>query len=105
MGTAPAVTSATEKKTPAASAAPAIANPLESDFDLLSLSQQSGQPQTVPTKPSIANDLLGLGDGSTDNNSEFDEFVGAQKTNTCCVSFCSSGKSTTAVSRKFHDWK
>jgi len=80
--TAPAVTSATEKKTPAAAAAPAVANPLESDFDLLSLSQQPGQPQTVPTKPAIANDLLGLGDGSTDNNSEFDEFVGAQKSNT-----------------------
>jgi len=77
---APAVTSATEnKKTPV----PAVAKPLESDFDLLSLSQQSGQPQTVPTKPAIANDLLCLGGGgSTDNNSEFDEFVGAQKPNT-----------------------
>jgi len=76
---APAVTSATEKKS---STAPAVAKPLESDFDLLSLSQQSGQPQTVPTKPAIANDLLCLGGGSTDNNSEFDEFVGAKNTST-----------------------
>ena len=58
---APSATSATEKKTPAANVTPAVAKPLESDFDLLSLSQQSGQPQTVPTKPAIANDLLCLG--------------------------------------------
>jgi len=79
---APSATSAAEKKTPAANVTPAVAKPLESDFDLLSLSQQSGQPQTVPTKPAIANDLLCLGGGGSDNNSEFDEFVGAQKTNT-----------------------
>jgi len=76
----PAVTSATEnKKIPA----PAAAKPLESEFDLLSLSQQSGQPKTVPTKPAIANDLLCLGGGdNADNSSEFDEFVGAQTANT-----------------------
>jgi len=72
----------TEKKTPQISAVETVkatpAKPLESDFDLLSLSQQSTQ-QTVTTKSAIANDLLCLGGG--DNSSEFDEFVGAQKSN------------------------
>ena len=63
-GAANSNTVSTEKKTPQISAVETAkatpAKPLESDFDLLSLSQQSTQ-QTVTTKTAIANDLLCLG--------------------------------------------
>jgi len=78
---APASTETKTPQIPTKAASAAKPATLESNFDLLSLSQQSTQ-QTVPTKTAIANDLLCLGGGNGDNSSEFDDFVGAKNTDT-----------------------